>query len=55
MDYRETAEDLLKAGLIKKCPIDEKAILNLIDTISIFLKQNSPQLEIDFKKRTEKP
>jgi uncharacterized protein (UPF0332 family) len=30
MDYRETAEDLLKEGLIKKCPVDEKAILNLI-------------------------
>jgi uncharacterized protein (UPF0332 family) len=34
MDYRETAEDLLKEGLIKKCPADEKAILNLIKRAS---------------------
>jgi len=30
MVYKETAEDLLKEGLIKRCPVDEKAVLNLI-------------------------
>ncbi|MGB7295999.1 MAG: HEPN domain-containing protein [Candidatus Aminicenantales bacterium] len=30
MIYRESAQDLLKEGLIKKCRIDEKAVLNLI-------------------------
>jgi len=30
MVYKETAEDLLKEGLIKRCPIDENAVLNLI-------------------------
>jgi len=42
------------------CSIEEaKASIQtakkFIDTICIFLKQNNPQLEIDFKKRTEKP
>ncbi len=30
MVYKETTEDLLKEGLIKRCPVDEKAVLNLI-------------------------
>jgi uncharacterized protein (UPF0332 family) len=30
MIYKKTAEDLLKEGLIKRCPIDDKATMNLI-------------------------
>lgn len=30
MIYRESIQDLLKEGLIKKCPTDEKAVFNLI-------------------------
>lgn len=28
--YRETAEDLLKQGLVKRCPVDNKAVSNLL-------------------------
>jgi len=31
MIYKESAENLLKEGLIKRCPIDEKAVLNLME------------------------
>ncbi len=30
MIYRDSKESLLKQGLIKKCPVDYKAIANLI-------------------------
>jgi uncharacterized protein (UPF0332 family) len=30
MLYKDSVEDLLKEGLIKRCPADEKAVLNLI-------------------------
>jgi uncharacterized protein (UPF0332 family) len=30
MTYKEAAEDLLKEGIIKRCPVDEKAVLNLL-------------------------
>lgn len=30
MPYRESVEDLLKEGIIKRCPVDECAIPNLI-------------------------
>jgi uncharacterized protein (UPF0332 family) len=31
MIYRVTADDLLKEGIIRSCPVDEKAVLNLIE------------------------
>jgi len=27
MVYKDSVEDLLKEGLIKRCPVDEKAVL----------------------------
>lgn len=30
MLYKDSVEDLLKEGLIKRCPVDEKGVLNLI-------------------------
>jgi uncharacterized protein (UPF0332 family) len=30
MTYKESADNLLKDGLIKRCPVDEKVVLNLL-------------------------
>ena len=30
MIYKESKENLLKEGVIKKCPVDYKAVINLI-------------------------
>ncbi|MEW5900389.1 MAG: HEPN domain-containing protein [Acidobacteriota bacterium] len=30
MIYKESVEDLLREGLIKRCPVDEKAVLSLL-------------------------
>jgi len=38
MSYKESKENLLKDGLIKQCPLDYKAILNLLKRAYIDLK-----------------
>lgn len=38
MIYRDSKENLLKEGVIKKCPVDYKAIANLIKRAHIDLK-----------------
>lgn len=38
MSYKESKENLLKDGLIKRCPLDYKAILNLLKRAYVDLK-----------------
>lgn len=47
MIYKESKENLLKEGLIKRCPIDYKAILNLIKRAHIDLKTAKRNLSQD--------
>jgi len=62
MIYKDSIDNLLKQGLIKKCPVDWKAINNLIYRTSTDLKtakklvtiigrliqEKNPQIEFDF-------
>jgi len=47
MIYKESKEDLLKEGLIKKSPIDYKAIMNLINRAYVDLKTADRNLNDD--------
>lgn len=47
MIYKESKDHLLKEGLIKKCPVDYKAIMNLIKRAFTDLKTAKKNLEID--------
>lgn len=47
MIYRESKENLLKEGLIKRCPIDYKAIENLIRRAHIDLKTAKRNIDDD--------
>ena len=47
MIYRDSKENLLKEGLIKKCPVDNKAIENLLKRASTDLKTAKRNLEAD--------
>jgi len=47
MTYRESKENLLKEGLIKKCPIDFKAVANLLKRAHKDLKTARRNLNID--------
>lgn len=47
MIYKESKENLLKENLIKRCPIDQKAILSLIKRAYIDLKTAKRNLDED--------
>ena len=47
MIYKETKNKLLKEGVIKKCPIDSKAILNLIKRAYTDMKTARRNIEED--------
>ena len=47
MIYRESKENLLKENLIKKCPVDYKAILSLIKRAYTDLKTAKRNLDED--------
>lgn len=47
MIYKDSKENLLKQGLIKKCPIDYKAIANLIKRAYIDLKTAKRNIDDD--------
>ena len=47
MIYRESKENLLKEGLIKRCPIDYKAMENLIKRAHIDLKTAKRNIDDD--------
>lgn len=47
MNYKESKENLLKEGLIKKCPLDYKAISSLIKRAYVDLKTAKRNLEQD--------
>jgi uncharacterized protein (UPF0332 family) len=47
MIYRDSKENLLKQGLIKKCPIDYRAIGNLIKRAYVDLKTAKRNLAVD--------
>jgi len=47
MIYKESKENLLKENLTKRCPIDQKAILNLIKRAYIDLKTAKRNLDED--------
>ena len=47
MPYRPSTETLLRQGLIKKCPVDEKSIGNLLRRAEIDLKTARRNLEDD--------
>ena len=47
MIYKDSKENLLKEGLIKKCPVDNKAIENLLRRASTDLKTAKRNLEAD--------
>jgi len=47
MIYKDSKENLLKESLIKRCPIDHKAILNLIKRAYIDLKTAKRNLDED--------
>lgn len=47
MIYKETKEKLLKEGLIKKCPLDNKAVASLLKRAYIDLKTAKRNLETD--------
>lgn len=47
MIYRDSKENLLKQGLIKKCPIDHKAVRNLIKRAYVDLKTAKRNLTVD--------
>jgi uncharacterized protein (UPF0332 family) len=47
MIYKESKEYLQKEGLIKKCPVDHKAILNLIKRAFTDLETAKKNLETD--------
>jgi uncharacterized protein (UPF0332 family) len=47
MIYKETKENLLKEGLIKRCPVDNKAILNLLKRAYIDLQTAKRNLAED--------
>ena len=38
MNYKESKENLLKEGLIKRCPLDYKAVSSLIKRAYVDLK-----------------
>lgn len=47
MIYKDSKEYLLKQGLIKKCPIDKKAIKNLVKRAYVDLKTAKRNLDDD--------
>ena len=47
MIYKESKENFLKEGVIKKCPIDHKAILNLLKRAYVDLKTAKRNLDED--------
>lgn len=47
MIYKDSKENLLKEGLIKKCPIDSKAVENLLRRASTDLKTAKRNLDAD--------
>lgn len=47
MIYRDSKESLLKQGLIKKCPIDYKAIANLIKRAYLDIKTAKRNIDDD--------
>lgn len=47
MIYKETKEKLLKEGLIKRCPVDFKAITSLLKRANLDLKTARRNLETD--------
>ena len=47
MIYRDLKENLLKEGVIKKCPVDYKAIANLIKRAHIDLKTAKRNMDDD--------
>lgn len=47
MIYRDSKENLLKEGVIKKCPVDYKAIANLIQRAHIDLKTAKRNMDDD--------
>ena len=47
MIYKESKENLLNNGLIKKCPLDHKAILNLLKRAYIDLRTAKRNLSLD--------
>ncbi len=47
MIYKETKEGLIKEGLLKKCPVDHKAITSLLKRSFKDLKTARRNLEID--------
>lgn len=47
MIYKELQEDLIRDGLIKKCPLDHKAILNLLKRACVDLKTAKRNLNQD--------
>lgn len=47
MNYKESKEILLKDGLIKRCPLDYKAILNLLKRAYVDLKTAKRNLSQD--------
>lgn len=47
MSYKESKEILLKDGLIKRCPLDYKAILNLLKRAYVDLKTAKRNLSQD--------
>lgn len=47
MIYRDSKENLLKEGVIKKCPVDYKAIANLIKRAYIDLKTAKRNIDDD--------
>jgi len=47
MNYKESKENLLRDGLIKKCPLDYKAIFNLLKRAYVDLKTARRNLSQD--------
>ena len=47
MIYKDSKEHLLKGGLIKKCPVDRKAITNLLKRACTDLKTAKRNLDTD--------
>jgi len=48
MTYKNSRENLLKEGCIKKCPIDRKAIKNLLNRACVDLKTAKRNIEMFF-------
>lgn len=47
MIYRESKKNLLKEGIIKKCPVDYKAVMNLMKRACVDLKTAKRNLNYD--------